>query len=228
MKFKVGTKNKNYGFTIIETMIVLAIAGLMLTIVFVAVPQAQASRRDNERKTYLKTVYESQLEFLKNNGRIPTCIDKTSDNNGDGTPDDSDGNGIPDYTRDCKGEQAKLDAIQFVTHYAAHHTDPSTGSDYISGVADSVSDDTIISGNLTYHYNAGSVTHDQIPPVGQIEVGVGHWCAISQPDSRYPNWIKASEEDTGAHPETEAGIFYMIIGLERGRYQCLDNFSGVN
>jgi prepilin-type N-terminal cleavage/methylation domain-containing protein len=72
MKFKVGTKNKNYGFTIIEVMLVIAIAGLIMAIVFLGVPQLQRSQRDSQRKVYLRQVYQEVLEYLKNNGRLPS------------------------------------------------------------------------------------------------------------------------------------------------------------
>ncbi len=43
-------KKLNQGFTIIEVMIVLAIAGLIMAIVFIAVPQLQRNARDNSRQ----------------------------------------------------------------------------------------------------------------------------------------------------------------------------------
>jgi prepilin-type N-terminal cleavage/methylation domain-containing protein len=42
---------KEKGFTLIEIVLVLAIAGLLLVIVFLAVSGAQKSRRDTQRKT---------------------------------------------------------------------------------------------------------------------------------------------------------------------------------
>jgi len=50
------------GFTIIEVMIVLAIAGLIMALVFIAVPQLQRNTRDNQRQNMaarLKTEIES-------------------------------------------------------------------------------------------------------------------------------------------------------------------------
>ena len=44
---------KQSGFTIIEVVLVLAIAGLIFLIVFLALPQLQASRRDTARKSDL-------------------------------------------------------------------------------------------------------------------------------------------------------------------------------
>src|SRR3989344_3849353 len=43
-------RSSSRGFTIIEILIVLAIAGLILTIVFIAVPQLQRNTRDNQRQ----------------------------------------------------------------------------------------------------------------------------------------------------------------------------------
>ena len=47
---KILDKQTRAGFTIIEILIVLAIAGLILTIVFIAVPQLQRNTRDNQRQ----------------------------------------------------------------------------------------------------------------------------------------------------------------------------------
>ena len=45
-----GSLKKDKGFTIIEVVLVLAIAGLIFLIVFLALPQLQRSRRDTQRK----------------------------------------------------------------------------------------------------------------------------------------------------------------------------------
>ncbi len=58
---------KEGGFTIIEVMIVLAVAGLIMAIVLVAIPQLQRSQRNSARKDTL--------------GRIKTEIDSYSGNN---------------------------------------------------------------------------------------------------------------------------------------------------
>lgn len=52
---KIGKKlgYKEDGFTIIEVMIVLAVAGLIMAIVLVAIPQLQRSQRNTSRKDTL-------------------------------------------------------------------------------------------------------------------------------------------------------------------------------
>ncbi len=57
---------KEKGFTLIEIVLVLAIAGLLLVIVFLAVSGAQKSRRDSQRKNDLSRV-AAQLESFASN-----------------------------------------------------------------------------------------------------------------------------------------------------------------
>jgi len=56
------------GFTIIEVMIVLAIAGLIMVIVFIAVPQLQRSQRDNARQNIANRV-KAELETYAGNNQ---------------------------------------------------------------------------------------------------------------------------------------------------------------
>lgn len=67
--------NKEQGFTLIEIVLVLAIAGLILLMVFLAVSGAQKSRRDTQRKQDVSRI-SSQLEsFASNNdGAYPTAV----------------------------------------------------------------------------------------------------------------------------------------------------------
>lgn len=62
------------GFTIIEVMIVLAIAGLIMLIVFLAVPALQRSQRNNARNTEASRIAAAINECLSNrNGTIASC-----------------------------------------------------------------------------------------------------------------------------------------------------------
>lgn len=69
-----STLNKNQkGFTIIEVLIVLAIAGLIVLIVFLAVPSLQRNSRNTQRKNDVSQLLGAVTEFSNNNnGRIPT------------------------------------------------------------------------------------------------------------------------------------------------------------
>lgn len=65
-------KKRQEGFTIIEVMIVLAIAGLIMVIVFLAIPQLQRSQRNTKAKDVVNRMKASLEEFAgNNNGKYP-------------------------------------------------------------------------------------------------------------------------------------------------------------
>ena len=65
-----GTK-KQTGFTIIEVLIVIVIAGLILAIVLVAVSQLQRSQRDVQRREFASKIPVLYVEYFKNNRSYP-------------------------------------------------------------------------------------------------------------------------------------------------------------
>lgn len=66
-------KKMKKGFTLIEIVIVLAIAALIMVVVFLAVQGAQRSQRDNTRKDVAARVLASATAFQGNsNGTAPT------------------------------------------------------------------------------------------------------------------------------------------------------------
>lgn len=65
-------KSKSSGFTIIEVMIVLAIAGLILAIVFLAVPALQRTSRNTQRKNDVSSLLSAVSNYEDNNaGAFP-------------------------------------------------------------------------------------------------------------------------------------------------------------
>jgi prepilin-type N-terminal cleavage/methylation domain-containing protein len=68
------------GFTIIEVMIVLAIAGLMLVVVLIAIPQLQRNQRNSARQANLARMVSEISNYAgNNNGRIPQDQDELDD-----------------------------------------------------------------------------------------------------------------------------------------------------
>ena len=59
--------NSKKGFTIIEVVLVLAIAGLIFLMVFVALPALQRSQRDTARRNDLSRVDTSLVQYQTNN-----------------------------------------------------------------------------------------------------------------------------------------------------------------
>lgn len=70
--------NKQKGFTIIEVVLVLAIAGLIFLMVFIALPALQRNQRDTQRKNDLS--------------RAQTAVNNYQSNNRNALPGDSDWN----------------------------------------------------------------------------------------------------------------------------------------
>jgi len=69
-------QRKESGFTIIEVLIVLAIAGLILLIVFLAVPALQRNSRNTAIKNDAQNVLGGVSEYRgANDGKNPTDID---------------------------------------------------------------------------------------------------------------------------------------------------------
>lgn len=67
------TKGKSVkGFTIIEVVLVLAIAGLIFLMVFIALPALQRNQRDTQRKNDMSRVQSAINSYQANNrGKIP-------------------------------------------------------------------------------------------------------------------------------------------------------------
>lgn len=63
-----NVRNKEKGFTIIEVVLVLAIAGLIFLMVFIALPALQRSQRDTQRRDDVSR-FMSQLNSYSTNNR---------------------------------------------------------------------------------------------------------------------------------------------------------------
>jgi prepilin-type N-terminal cleavage/methylation domain-containing protein len=72
--YKKLQQRKQGGFTIIEVLIVLAIAGLIMVVVFLAVPALQRSSRNNALSTSVNNVFTGVNNFVaNNNGTLPAA-----------------------------------------------------------------------------------------------------------------------------------------------------------
>jgi prepilin-type N-terminal cleavage/methylation domain-containing protein len=76
-------KRKESGFTIIEVLIVLAIAGLIMVVVFLAVPALQRSGRNNAMNTDANNVLTAVGNYSSNNGgTLPATLAATAPSSG--------------------------------------------------------------------------------------------------------------------------------------------------
>lgn len=91
---------KEGGFTIIEVLIVLAIAGLIMLIVFLAVPALQRNSRNTQIKNAASSLLGAVSEFENNNsGSLPTGVAVATD----GTVTVSGGTGTSPSTTKIQG-----------------------------------------------------------------------------------------------------------------------------
>lgn len=67
---KLTHKGNQKGFTIIEVLIVLAIAGLIMVVVFLAVPSLQRSGRNNAYNTNANNVLAGINNYMSNNNGV--------------------------------------------------------------------------------------------------------------------------------------------------------------
>ncbi len=71
-------RKRKEGFTIIEVLIVLAIAGLILLVVFLAVPALQRNSRNTAMKNDVQNVVGGISEYQNaNSGSMPTSVSGT-------------------------------------------------------------------------------------------------------------------------------------------------------
>lgn len=78
-------KKRSQGFTIIEVLIVLAIAGLILLIVFLAVPALQRNNRNTQRRSDVSNMLSAANEYMtNNNGNVPTTAAQIDNNYNNG------------------------------------------------------------------------------------------------------------------------------------------------
>lgn len=104
--------HSNNGFTIIEVVLVLAIAGLIFLIVFLALPGLQRSRRDTQRKSNIGNIVGSINDWSSNHGGFPPC------------------NGNPFWVCVFNPTAPTSDLIVFKNQYMSNMKDPKTGSTY--------------------------------------------------------------------------------------------------
>lgn len=89
--------NKQRGFTIIEVVLVLAIAGLIFLMVFIALPALQRNQRDTDRRATVGKVAAAITTFQSNKrGRLPCTAA-----------------GFPLASPACTGAIATADAVAF-------------------------------------------------------------------------------------------------------------------
>lgn len=194
--YKAVRSNHQTGFTIIEVLIVLAIAGVILVIVFIAIPQMQRTSRNYRRKRVVSAVISSLGDYQ--------VLTKG------------------EYPRDYQTE-AMCSLIQ---NYTADFVGkvPECSSGFVGGVPDR--ECILAEGSNGYtvcmqSQNSGS--HYYRGPYDEIVIQVGHWCVA--PDKPLdPNDVGNNAIVTSQHQKPpDFRIISVRTALEDGYDFCLDN-----
>jgi prepilin-type N-terminal cleavage/methylation domain-containing protein len=148
----------NKGFTIIEVVLVLAIAGLIFLMVFVALPALQNGQRDSQRREDVSRAVSQLTSYQTNNkGSLPA--------------DSAFSSFMTNYLRSGGSE----------------FEDPSTGSNYTAPSVDTAGDATLSTGQMQYKRNArcsgenivlngSDATNNRQAAVRVKLQGAGHFC----------------------------------------------------
>lgn len=128
-----SSKKSSNGFTIIEVLIVLAIAGLILTIVFIAVPQLQRNARDNQRQNIASRLSTELQTFSSNNqGQYPFS-------------------GVTGSWALCSSETGSQSCNDWLSRYITGNvkiTDPQTGGSFTVNISTSTALPAWAAGNV--------------------------------------------------------------------------------
>lgn len=194
------------GFTIIEVLIVLAIASLVLAVILIATSSLGASARDNLRKDQARQIYSSLLEFAGyNNGKFPAC--------------DS---GVPAHNCNLTHQNGMS---KFLTQYIGNIMDPDTGRP-LSG-SEFVSSNQIVrttARTFVYVADAGLVDHTAMPNLDSVLIVSGHWCASTLSNGAPDSNPLGNHSAPAGTPDLKLNKFAIIIGTEKNRYYCIDNY----
>ena len=178
---KQNTKSKK-GFTIIEVVLVLAIAGLIFLMVFIALPALQRSQRDTQRRDDMSRFMSQLSQYQANNaGKVP----------GDKNPKAS------DY-QDFINKYLKVGTDSFA--------DPSTGADYhVINVKKCTSGDGGCSSTTVSTQGNTTGTGDSAAKgdsMGEISVYTNARC-----DGEDPSWVQGDRKIAITIKLEGAGIY---------------------
>lgn len=196
-----GSNNKK-GFTIIEVVLVLAIAGLIFAAVFIALPALQRGQRNTQRKRDLALI-KAEIDNWKSNNRYSKSIDDNFSNR-------NKTNGFCTFYKRYLGE---------------NFVDPDTGEPYKVSLwgTDSVVD--CLTGQIyTRGYDEGVHTHDSTNETDT-------WAALQPGDIQYNDTGMCTEDGgftddvsgaLGYGKDNQTSMFAIRMKLEGGSYACVD------
>ncbi len=190
--------SKKRGFTIIEVVLVLAIAGLIFMMVFIALPSLRRAQRDTQRKNNLSSIVASMNDWYKHNSKSVTDVFGSRNSS----------NGFCTFYKRYVGDELK---------------DPRTGEPYKVALWNSTNVTNCKNGKT---YNRGEFDNEVSgtrPDLGKNDA----WAKMEVGDIQYNDGAICDGEyfsdDIGRGKSNGYKIFAFRIKLENGSTLCMDN-----
>ena len=191
-------KRHQSGFTIIEVVLVLAIAGLIFAMVFIALPALNQGQRNSQRKRDASMIVSAMQQWYTHN--TSSVTDSFGSRN-------SAKNGFCTFYKRYVGEELK---------------DPSTGEPYRIALWGSTNVVNCITGETI---NRGSYDSDVHGSAGMGDSD--NWASMEVGDIQYDDGAFCEDEkfndDVGGDRHSNVHLFAVRIKLEGGSVLCLDN-----
>lgn len=195
-------RSTKHGFTILEVVLVLAIAGLIFAMVFIAFPALQRSQRNNQRKRDAALIASAMNTWYTHNKVSVT--DNYSKLNAE--------NGFCTFYKRYVGEET---------------VDPSTGEPYKVALWGSTFVVDCISGKTYNRKEFDLDVHGS-----QSGQGSDNWAKMEPGDIQYDDGAICTDEafndDIGNNRYSGVKMFAIRMRLEGGGTLCVDNGYEIN
>lgn len=211
------------GFTIIEVVLVLAIAGLIFLMVFVVIPQAMAGQRDGERRQAMARVQDSLIQYQTNNkskrNNLPAAGDfdayTAAKNAGSTSGEGESATTTDEFGADCN----KNSACSFVKNYMNSGSDEGRNTFYDP---DGVPYNVVITKNMneTNGVIQGSMTIEEATAT-LVEAEEGYTIGGTNPFKAHTVFIVPGGECDGeAVVGSDLRHFAVLYRLENASVYC--------
>lgn len=174
---RISNINTKRGFTIIEVVLVLAIAGLIFLMVFIALPNMQRSQRDTQRRNDYSALSSNMTAFMtNNNGKLPSTGKLDPSKYINGTGKDPDGYGYALEVVVCTDSACTASNISSVTSAETAYGNVTTTKDKSHYVYVMVNADCTGSGSNGAEAPKYNNSSRAFAIYGYLESGNGTYC----------------------------------------------------
>ncbi len=202
--------NTKQGFTIIEVVLVLAIAGLIFLMVFVALPALQRSQRDTARRNDMSRVDTSLVQYQTNNSNKSNNLPKTGKWKGTDSFKDPNNCGADDTA--CQFVRDYMNSGSSEVEKNNEFEDPD-GVPYSLIITNNWGEDGALNSNLQFNNNS------------KLEAqGTGYTIKGDNPFSEYVVYIVPGGRCDGEIVEkSQKRHFAVLYRLEGAGVYCIDD-----